>query len=146
MPIHFQTSVRIARPLDTVFAFVADPLQLPRWNSAVQSTTSTSPRPGSVGSTYAMQRDLPTGRARNDLEVFELDPPAAFGIRTTSGPTPFVYRYRFTADDHATIVELDARVDLSGPATLVAALATPAVKRGVDANLGTLKELQERAA
>jgi hypothetical protein len=85
-----------------------------------------------------MQRELPTGRVRNELEVFELDPPAAFGIRTTSGPTPFVYRYRFSADDDATLVELDARVDLSGPAALVGALATPAIKRGVDANLGTL--------
>jgi uncharacterized protein YndB with AHSA1/START domain len=141
--IAFHTSVRIARPIGELFAYVTDPLQLPRWNSAVRSVRSTSARAGEVGSTYAMQRELPSGRAENELEILELEQPTAFAIRTTSGPTPFAYRYRFIADGPATVIELDATVDLAGPAALLAPLAARAIKRGVDANLATLKHTQE---
>jgi uncharacterized protein YndB with AHSA1/START domain len=142
--IAFQTSVHIARPIDGVFAFVADPLQLPRWNSAVQSVHNTSGRPGTIGSSYAMRRQLPTGRADNQLEIFDLQPATTFAIRTLTGPTPFVYRYRFIEDGGGTVVELDATVELTGAAALVPALPARAIKRGVDANLATLKHTLEQ--
>jgi hypothetical protein len=63
---------------------------------------------GAVGSTYSMERELPTGRAENDLGVFARDRPREFGIRTTSGPTPFNYRYRFEPAPEGTVVRLDA--------------------------------------
>jgi uncharacterized protein YndB with AHSA1/START domain len=144
--VAFQTSVRIMRPRHELFAYVADPTQFPHWNSAVQSVRSTSTRPGEAGSTFLMRRELPTGPAENALEIVELTPPTAFAIRTTSGPTPFVYRYRFIADGVATILELDATVELAGLAALAGPLAGRAVKRGVDANLATLKHLQEAGA
>jgi uncharacterized protein YndB with AHSA1/START domain len=141
--IAVQTSVRIARPIEAVFAVVSDPLQFPGWNSAVQSVGSTSARPGDVGSTYAMQRELPTGRVENQLEVFAREEPTEFGIRTTSGPTPFVYRYRLSWEDGATVVHLDGSVKLPGATALVAPLASRAVRRGIDANFATLKRTLE---
>jgi uncharacterized protein YndB with AHSA1/START domain len=123
--INLKTSVRIARPIDEVFAYVSDPTRFPAWNSAVRSVRETSP------STYAMERDLPTGRVHNDLEVVALDPPAEFAIRTTSGPTPFFYRYRFSREGAGTLLELDAEIRLPR-------IAAPAIKRGLEANLATL--------
>ncbi|MDA0164388.1 SRPBCC family protein [Solirubrobacter ginsenosidimutans] len=144
--VAFQTSVRIMRPRHELFAYVADPTQFPHWNSAVESVRATSTRPGEAGSTFLMRRALPTGPAENTLEILELTPPTTFAIRTTSGPTPFVYRYRFMADGVATILELDATVELAGLATLAGPLAGRAVRRGVDANLATLKHLLEAGA
>ena len=60
--ITFETATSIDRPIGEVFAYVADPLNLPRWNSAVQAVRRT-------GSTYAMDRQLPSGHAVNELEV-----------------------------------------------------------------------------
>ena len=94
--MNFETSVRIERPVDVVFDYVADPRNFPRWNSAVEAVRQTSPRTDGDGATYSMVRELPGGRAENDLEVRALRRPTEFDIRTTSGPTPFVYRYRFT--------------------------------------------------
>ena len=67
-------------------------------------------------------------------------PPAAFAIRTVSGPTPFAYRYTLTGEEGATVVALDAEVELGrlGP------IAARAVRRGVDANLATLRDALER--
>jgi uncharacterized protein YndB with AHSA1/START domain len=122
--IHLKTSARIARPIDEVFAYVSDPRRFPEWNSAVRAVRET-------GSGYVMERDLPTGRAVNELEIVALDPPAEFAIRTTTGPTPFFYRYRFSDQALGTLLELDAEIRL-------ARIAGPAIRRGIEANLATL--------
>jgi uncharacterized protein YndB with AHSA1/START domain len=41
--ITFETDVQIARPLEEVFAYVSEPLNFPRWNSAVEVVRETSP-------------------------------------------------------------------------------------------------------
>ena len=98
---------------------------------------------GEPGSTYAMERELPSGRAENGLEVFAHEQPTEFGIRTTSGPTPFIYDYGFASDGEDTIVHLDASVELAGIAGVLGPIAARAVRRGVDANFTALKRTLE---
>ena len=141
--MNFGTSVRIERPVAEVYDYVSDPRTFPRWNSAVQSVEQTSPGADGVGATYSMLRELPGGPAENDLEVLALERPTEFDIRTTSGPTPFTYRYRFTEDGEATVVELDAEVELGGVAGALGPIASRAVKRGVDSNFADLKRILE---
>jgi carbon monoxide dehydrogenase subunit G len=136
--ISFTTTIHIRRPVEVVFARVADPRGFPDWNSAVESVYASGQR-------YVMQRRLPSGPATNELEIVERQPPTAFTVRTSSGPTPFVYRYRFEPVDGGTLVSLHGDVELSGLAALAAPVATRAVKRGVDANLATLRSILERA-
>ena len=69
-----------------------------------------------------MERELPSGRAENELEALERNRPNGFSIRTTSGPTPFFYRYRFREEGDATLLELTAEVELGGLAGLSARL------------------------
>jgi hypothetical protein len=135
--ISIQTSIRIARPADDVFALLSDPLRFPLWNSAVT-------RVDGGGTSYVMHRSLPTGPAENGLEIVEREAPTRFAIRTTSGPTPFLYRYSLTDADTATVVTLDASVELDGAFGLLGPLAGRAVKRGIDANLATLRATLER--
>ncbi len=141
--ISFETSVRIERPIEEVFAFVSDPMQLPMWNSAVRTVQGTSGETGEPGATYSMERELPGGNVKNGLEVFARERPKEFGIRTTQGPTPFVYRYRFASDGADTVVHLDARVELPGVAAILGPLAARGVRRGVDANFASLKRILE---
>ena len=135
--------MQIERPIADVFAYVSDPTTFPRWNSAVQSVSETAPGEDGVGATYTMQRQLPGGPAENGLEVMERNRPTDFTIRTTSGPTPFTYRYSFSAEAGATVVELAAEVELGGLAGALGPLASRAVKRGVDSNFADLKRILE---
>jgi hypothetical protein len=108
--INLKTSVRIARPIADVFAYV--------------STRGGSPpelgRARRARDVVARRRRLdlrdgarpPTGWAHNDLEIVALDPPAEFAIRPRPGPTLFLYRYRFSADGAATVVELDGEIEV----------------------------------
>jgi uncharacterized protein YndB with AHSA1/START domain len=139
----FKTAVRIERPVEEVFEYVSDPRNFPAWNSAVQTVRETTPGSDGVGATYWMVRELPSGRAENDLEVLALRRPTEFDIRTTSGPTPFTYRYRFSTEGAATVLELGAEVELGGIAGALGPLASRAVKRGVDSNFADLKRILE---
>jgi uncharacterized protein YndB with AHSA1/START domain len=143
--IAFETDVHIDRPIEEVFDYVSSPLNFPRWNSAVQAVHNTSAGENDVASTYSMERDLPGGRAVNELEVLERERPHAFAIRATAGPTPFLYRYRFATENGQTVVTLDAQVEFPGAATLLPGLARRAVKNDVDDNLLTLKDVLEAA-
>jgi uncharacterized protein YndB with AHSA1/START domain len=143
--VEFETEVRIERPIEAVYDYVSDPTTFPRWNSAVQAVRITS-GDGEPGSTYEMERELPGGPAENALEIVERVPQSEFVIRTTSGPTPFVYSYRFEGDGQATHMHLAATVELSGIAGALGPLAGRAVKRGVDSNFADLKRILEAAA
>ena len=139
--IAFETDVCIERPIEDVFAYVSNPGNFPFWNSAVNAVRESEP-----GSTYVMERRLPTGRAVNELKIVGSERPREFAIRTMSGPTPFSYVYRFSAENGETVVRLDAEVELEGVASLLPQLARRAVKKGVDDNLATLKEILEGVA
>jgi len=141
--IDFHTRIVIERPIEEVFAYVADPGNLPSWNSAVRAVQPTSPVSGRVGSTYSMDRQLPIGRVTNRLEIVLREHPREFAIRTTNGPTPFLYRYRFAAERDRTILELDGRVELPAAAGLIPQLGRRALRHGVQDNLTTLKRILE---
>jgi uncharacterized protein YndB with AHSA1/START domain len=132
--ITFETSTRINRPIEDVFAYVSEPLNFPRWNSAVQTVRKTSGENG-AGSTYVMERELRTGRAVNRLDVVATEAPHEFAIRASAGPTPFLYRYRFSSNDGGTVVRLDAVVELPRAMAFAPQLAQRAVRSAVDANL-----------
>lgn len=141
--IGFETSVHIERPVEEVFAYVSEPLGFPRWNSAVLAVRKTSAGEDRGSTTYSMERKLPTGRAVNELRIVAREPAREFAIRTTRGPTPIFYRYRFSTENGATLVQLDAQVELGGAAALLSPLVGRAVRSGVDANLATLKTILE---
>jgi uncharacterized protein YndB with AHSA1/START domain len=143
--IAFDTEVRIDRPVEEVFAYVSDPLNFPRWNSAVEAVRKTSAGQDGAASTYSMARTLPSGRAVNELEVVASERPRTFAIRTTAGPTPFLYRYKLSRENGETVMKLDAEVELRGAAGFLPQLARPLVKKGVNDNLATLKQILEAA-
>jgi hypothetical protein len=142
--IVFETLVRIERPVGEVFAYLSEPLNFSHWNSAVHDVRKLSTDESGEGSTYLMERQLPVGRVVNELEVTMTQSPE-FAIRTTSGPTPFEYRYRVSSDNGATVVRLRAAVEL-GRVGMLGALVRKTVRNGVDANLATLKNILEGGA
>jgi hypothetical protein len=97
-----------------------------------------------VGSSrYVMERDLPSGRAVNELEVVTHDRPTEFVVRTISGPTPFVYHYRSASENGETVRPAGCGGELDGAASVLAPVVARAIKKGVDAKFRALKEVLE---
>jgi uncharacterized protein YndB with AHSA1/START domain len=59
-PVKFTNTITINRPPATVFAYVADLENLPRWNYAIQETRKTTSGPVNVGTQYRQIRAVPT--------------------------------------------------------------------------------------
>lgn len=145
--IEFSVEIWIARPKSEVFEFVTTARNNPRWNSAVEHIEPVSECDSELGCRYKMIRKLPGGRVENVYEVTELTAGKSFTIKTLSGPTPFTYNYRFRAKDGGTEVILHGKLDPEGlPLRMPSFLGSRLLDRGVESNLGTLKEMMEHGS
>jgi hypothetical protein len=139
----FQNTLTIRRPVDDVFAFLADFDNIPIWNYAILETWKTSPGPVGVGTTYRQLRSIPD-RSEEGFEVTVFEPTSRLEVHGDIGPFTATIGYRLGPVGDGT--QLINRVDLepaSAVARLLAPLATSRVKAAVAANLDTLKRTLE---
>ena len=139
----FQNMLTIQRPVEDVFAFLADFENIPTWNYAIVETKKTSPGPVGVGTTYRQVRSIPN-RSQEGFEVTVFEPASRLEVHGDIGPFTATIRYLLAPVGDGTqlinVVELESA---SGPLRLLAPLATSRVKAAVAANLSTLKKMLE---
>ena len=83
----FENTVTIRRPIEEVFAFLADFENIPRWNYAIVETHKVSEGPVGVGTSYQQVRSVPS-RSEERFEVIAYNPPRQLEIRGQLGPVP----------------------------------------------------------
>src|SRR5258706_2724501 len=106
--MHFVQVQVIERPVSEVFAFIADPENLPRWNYYVIGCTKLDASPARVGSTYRLVR-------KSDTHVFsvtELQQDRRLVI-TFPAPTPAL-EIRFTLESTRNGPRLPDEMGLTG--------------------------------
>lgn len=139
----FQNALTIRRPVEDVFAFLADLENVPKWNHAIDSTTKTSAGPVGVGSTYLQVRTEPK-RSEEAFEVTVFEAARRLAIDGEIGPFHARVDYRLEPFEGATrltnVVELEPASTVS---RLLAPFATSRVKTAVAQNLDTLKRILE---
>jgi uncharacterized protein YndB with AHSA1/START domain len=139
----FTLNLDIAATPEEVFAFIADFANTPKWYSAVQRVERRSGS-GGLDTEYAVHRQLPTGAAVNNVVVTAYRDGQQITFTSVSGPTPFTYQYSVDSTPLGTRLELEGTISaagLAGPARLLGPVAEWLFKRGMQDNLGTLKEL-----
>jgi uncharacterized membrane protein len=147
-PKAFHLATAIAAPPTVVFDFVSDLFTMPQWYSAVESVhlvEGSSRR----DARYVVHRRLPTGRARNEVQVTSRIPDTEVTFSSVSGPTPFTYRYTVAPAAAGTLLQLDGSITaagLPGPATLLSPLTEKIFARGMRDNLRQLKAIIENDA
>src|SRR6266542_3546873 len=80
----FENTVTIRRPVEDVFAFLADFENVPAWNYAIVETRKVSPGPVGVGTTYRQTRSVPR-RSEEGFEVTVFEPPSHLEVRGEIG-------------------------------------------------------------
>jgi hypothetical protein len=142
----FRVMIDINRSATDVFAFVAEPRNMPCWYEAVERVAEVTPRTPTQGASYQITRSLPGARAHNIVEVTESTPNLTVTFESREGPTPFRYRYAVEPNGDASRLTLDADISGAGlPAPLahLDGVATRAFKHGMQHNLEGLKRLVE---
>ncbi len=145
----FRVTININRPTTDVFAFVAEPRNMPRWYEAVERVAEVTARTPTQAASYQITRSLPGGRADNIVEVSESTPNLTVTFESREGPTPFRYRYAIEPNGDGSLRTLDADISsagLPGPLAYLDAVATRAFKQGMRHNLEGLKHLVESNA
>lgn len=141
--MQFENTLTINAPTDEVFAYLARPENLPRWNYALDRTEQTSPGPIGVGTTYRQTRTLPRP-AEEHFRITEYDPPNLLTIDGDFGPFTGTATYRLTLlDQHTTRLVNTLKLTATGALKPIAAIAGPQVKHAVAKNLDVLKNILE---
>jgi len=141
--MEFRNTLTIRRPIEEVFAFLADFENVPRWNHAIESTTKTSPGPVGVGSTYRQIR-LEPSRSEEGFEVTVFEPGSRLAIDGEIGPFHARVDYRLEPIEGATRLINDVELQPSSAVSkLLAPFAGSKIKAAVAENLDGLKRVLE---
>ena len=119
----FENTVIIQRPVEDVFAFLADFENVPKWNYAIVETRKVSPGPVGVGTTYRQTRSVPS-RSEESFTVTVLEPARRLEVQGQIGP--FKARISYLLEPAGSGTRLRNPVDLgsSGLLSLVGPLVT----------------------
>ena len=135
--------ILVHRPIDQVFAYVADARNRPQWDDSVISEELTSPEPIGVGTTVRT-RLRSTGRAYTyTWTVTEHRPPHRMTITSTSGPLPTTLTFLLTDEEGSTRLGFTVTGRPAGPLRLLQPLLARSTQRNLDRSFGRLKELLE---
>jgi uncharacterized protein YndB with AHSA1/START domain len=140
--VRLERDILIALPVETVFSYVADPANLPSWQSTVVEVR----RPEgeiAVGSRFGETRNFVGKRFQTTVEVVELERDRVFGIRVVDGPLPITIRHLFAPEDGATRVTIAGEAELRGAMRVAGGLMAKAAEHDAGASLARLKAVLE---
>jgi len=133
-----QHSVTIRRPVEAVFAFVADGEKCPQWRPGVIDIKRLSG--DGAGTRYAQWVKGPMGRRiAADYEITVFEPNRRLEFQTVAGPARPHGRYDFEGVDGDTRLTFALDAQLTGLRRL---LIGRAVQRTMDAEVRTLDNLK----
>ena len=135
-----QHTVTINRPVDDVFAFVADGEKCPQWRSGVLDIKRLN-GDGSVGTAYAQGVKGPMGRRiAADYLITSYVPSRTIEFQTTAGPARPHGRYDFEPTDGGTRLTFALDAKLGGLSGL---FMSGAVQRTMDSEVRAIERLKE---
>ena len=143
MAIREELSVVIDRPIEEVFAFATEPENEPLWQSTSLETEQTSGGPVGVGTTFRNTSKFLGRRIDSTYEVTENEPPRRQCVRVTSGPIPGSGCYLFEPAEGGTRFTQRFEAEIGGFFKLAEPLVGRAVRRQMDVDMATLKDLLE---
>jgi hypothetical protein len=147
MDVDVTTEIVIARRLDEVAAYAADPTNAPEWYDNIESVVWRTQPPVRVGSRMDFVAHFLGRRLAYTYEVAELVPERRLVMRTAQGPFPMETTYTWErAGPAGTRMTLRNRGKPSGFARVGAPIMAAAVRRETGRNLKCLKALLESGA
>jgi uncharacterized membrane protein len=144
--VDVEASTVINRPVEAVFAFVANFENHPKWESNFVEVKRVSPEPITVGTIYECFLRVPGQRVTSRIEITEFTPNQLISFR---GDRPAsakpVGSITFASLGNATKVTTRPRPEMGGVFKLVEPLMEGYIKRSNAKHLDRLKALLEQA-
>jgi hypothetical protein len=110
----FSYTIHIARLPETVWAYMMDFSNAPRWRNLVRDIEILTPGSLRAGSKLKVTFDVPGGEKTATSEVWVFEPPRHFGIRNTEQNVTGVFDYRLDPEGHGTRVTFSCSIQPRG--------------------------------
>ena len=140
--IQHEVSIQLSRPVDQVFAFLADPRNLPTWQSNLIEIEQLSEGPLRAGAHIREVRRIGQRSSENRAEVQVFEPNKRLALKTTTRPQVTV-SYSVDAENGGTRLQYKFVMLTSGLMRLLEPLIAGAIKKQSDQDFEKLKHVLE---
>jgi uncharacterized membrane protein len=142
----FELSIVINRPIEEVFAVLANLENDVKWRREWVDARKTSEGPIGVGSTFRLVGQFLRWRSETVYEVIEYEPNWITTWKAVSGPLPLTFRRTFERIEGGTRVTIRYEAEPRGFLKPTVPLLARMGKRQLEADFPKLKELMEARA
>jgi uncharacterized protein YndB with AHSA1/START domain len=143
MAVDVTVETVIARPVDEVAAYAADPTHAPEWYVNIRSVEWQTPPPVAVGSRMDFVAHFLGRRIAYTYEVVELVPGERLVMATAQGPFPMRTTYTWEPVAGGTRMTLTNTGEPSGFSRVAAPVMERAMRRATSKDLARLAAILE---
>lgn len=144
--INLDLGTLIDRPVKDVFAFVANPNNMSKWNSAVVDLQQVTPGDVGVGTKFKSVGELMGRRVEGEMQVTAYEPDSRCSYQVNAGPMQVNLTLAFKPVGTGTKVSLNAQGNPAGFFKLAERVMAGRVKSLMEENLARLKSQLETGA
>lgn len=144
--INLDLNVLIDKPVKDVFAFITNPNNMSKWNSAVVSLEQLTPGPVGMGTKFKNVGEMMGRRIEGEMQVIAFEPDSKYGFQMQAGPMQVNVTLTFKTVGTGTKLNLNAQGNPGGLFKLAEGVMTGQVKSMMEGNLAKLKSVLEKGA
>ena len=144
--INLDLGTLIDKPMKDVFAFVANPNNMSKWNSAVVSLQQITPGAVDVGTKFKSVGEMMGRRIEGEMQVTAYEPDTKCGFQVNAGPMQVNITITLKTVGTGTKISLNAQGNPAGVFKLAEGLMAGRVKSMMEENLARLKSHLEKGA
>ena len=137
-------AIVVNRPPEEVFAYATDPANVPEWQSSALEASVDGPL--QAGASGKEVRKFLGRRMESAIRIDAYEPPRRFAIQVTSGPVPFHVEQTVEPEGTGSRVSVVIEGEPGGFFKLAEPLVERAVRREIEGNFATLKDILEARA
>jgi carbon monoxide dehydrogenase subunit G len=142
--INLDLGILIDKPVMDVFAFVANPNNMSKWNTAVVSLEQVTPGDVGVGTKFKSTGEMMGRRIEGEMQVTAYEPDTKCGFQVDAGPMQVTMTMTFKTVGTGTKVSLNAQGNPAGFFKLAEGVMAGRVKSMMEENLARLKTQLEK--
>jgi carbon monoxide dehydrogenase subunit G len=142
--INLDLSTLIDKPVKEVFAFVTNPNNMSKWNSAVVSLEQITPGAVGMGTKFKNVGEMMGRRIEGEMQVVAFEPDSKYGFQMNAGPMQVNVTLSFKTVGTGTKLSLNAQGNPAGVFKLAEGVMQGRVKAMMEENLARLKSVLEK--
>jgi carbon monoxide dehydrogenase subunit G len=142
--INLDLGVLIDRPQKDVFAFVANPNNMAKWNSAVVSLEQITPGAVGVDAKFKSVGEMMGRRIEGEVQVTAFEPDSKCAFQMNAGPMQVNIALSFKTVGTGTKVGINAQGNPAGFFKIAEGMLAGRVKAMMEENLARLKSVLEK--